>query len=226
MVGIYKFIDENDETYVGYSVNIEKRIDWHKSQRSVKDWEVIEECTEWELKAKEVKWIEYYDTYNNGLNKNKGGGGHTYLSEQQKRNISKGRLGIKTKTQKYNPIYQYNLDGEFIREWHNARQCSKELKINNGHLHTVLKTQGKKTMSGFRFTREKVDSLPPTTKNAGRKKIVIQYDKQGNMLNEYESAKHASRTLNLFHTGITNVCRGVSKTCGGFIFKYKSYSFS
>jgi len=212
MVGIYKFINENDETYVGYSGDIEARIKIHRNNHNIKDWVVIEECAEWELKAKEIEWIKHYDSYHNGLNSNKGGGGVM--------------LGSKTKTQKYNPIYQYNLDGEFIREWHNARKCSAELKINNGHLHTVLKTDGKKTMSGFRFIREKVDKLPPTTKNAGRKKIVIQYDKQGNMLNEYESAKHASRTLNLFHTGITNVCRGVKKTCGGFIFKYKDFAIS
>ena len=212
MVGIYKFINENDETYVGYSSDIETRINNHRQSHNIKDWVVIEECVEWELRTKEITWIKHYDSYHNGLNNNKGGGG-----------VPKG---TKQLTTKYNPIYQYNLDGDFIREWHNARKCSEELKINNGHLHTILKTGGRKTMSGFRFTREKVDKLPPTTKNAGRKKIVMQYDKQGNMLNEYESAKHASRTLNLFHTGITNVCRGVSKTCGGFIFKYKSYSFS
>ena len=212
MIGIYKFINENDETYVGYSGDIEARIKIHRNNHNIKDWVVIEECTEWELKAKEVEWIKHYDSYHHGLNSNKGGGG--------------APLGSIHKTTKYNPIYQYNLNGDFIREWHNARQCSKELEINNGHLHIILETQGRKTMSGFRFTREKVDSLLPTTKNAGRKKIVIQYDKQGNMLNEYESARHASRALNLFHSGITNVCRGNAKTSGGFIFKYKSYSFS
>lgn len=54
-------------------------------------------------------------------------------------------------------------------------------------------------------------------------KIVQQYDKEGNLLNEFESAREASRQLNLDCGSISKCCRGLGyyKSVGGFIFKYK-----
>ena len=36
----------------------------------------------------------------------------------------------------------------------------------------------------------------------------------------YDSTRQASRCLNLDHSAIAKVCRGVKKTCGGYHFKY------
>lgn len=37
-------------------------------------FELLEECSEAELDAKEKYWINFYDTCNNGLNANRGNG--------------------------------------------------------------------------------------------------------------------------------------------------------
>lgn len=57
-----------------------------------------------------------------------------------------------------------------------------------------------------------------TSSNA---KIVLQYDLYNNFIQEFPSTKEAARKLGLDSSTISKVCRGVNKTHGGFIFKYK-----
>ncbi len=49
MVGIYKFINNEDKVYIGYSKNIERRIKNHLKVYDIKDWVIVEECSEKEL---------------------------------------------------------------------------------------------------------------------------------------------------------------------------------
>lgn len=237
MTGIYKLTSPSGKVYVGKSYKIQTRIDRYRTghcKRQPKlynsinkygfenhEVDILEECSEGIINEREIYWIEKYDSVNTGLNCVYGGEGGR-CSEETKLKMSKSRIGLKCKTTKYNPIYQYDLDGNFIREWHNARQCAIELNTSNGYLHTVLKTNGKKTTKGYMFVREKVDKLPPNTKWNGKKKQVIQYDMEGNIINEYPSAKQAAKALNASVQNITAVCRGETKTCGGFIWKYKN----
>lgn len=52
-------------------------------------------------------------------------------------------------------------------------------------------------------------------------KVVLQYDLNNNFIQEFPSTKEAARQLKLDSSTISKVCRGVNKTHGGFIFKYK-----
>ena len=56
---------------------------------------------------------------------------------------------------------------------------------------------------------------------AKRIKPVLQFDKKGNFLNEFSSILEAATVLNIDNSGISKVCKGKAKTCGGFIWKYK-----
>lgn len=50
-------------------------------------------------------------------------------------------------------------------------------------------------------------------------KKVIQYDKQGNIINQYISTNQARKETNITH--IDDCCRGKRKTAGGFVWKYR-----
>ena len=92
MIGIYKITNKiNNQSYIGQSVDIEKRKKEHL--RNISDYnlnnsiyqalrkygqenfsfEVLEECNKEELNDKEVYWISFYDSYNNGYNMTPGG---------------------------------------------------------------------------------------------------------------------------------------------------------
>lgn len=52
-----------------------------------------------------------------------------------------------------------------------------------------------------------------------KKKSVLQYDKSGNFIKEWNSMKEAQDILGIH--GISNACLGRNKTAGGFIWKKK-----
>jgi hypothetical protein len=53
-----------------------------------------------------------------------------------------------------------------------------------------------------------------------RKMTILQYDINGNLIKEWESARKAMKELNITH--ITDCARGERKTAGDFIWKYKN----
>jgi hypothetical protein len=55
-----------------------------------------------------------------------------------------------------------------------------------------------------------------------KKKPILQFDKQGNFIKEWLSAKDAGNVLNLYSTNITACCLGKIKTVGKFIWKFKN----
>lgn len=90
MVGIYKITNLiNNKMYIGQSTNIQERWEEHKFYSSKEQtaiqqafkkygisnfsFEVIEECPKEKLDEREIYWIQFYDTYNNGYNLTKGG---------------------------------------------------------------------------------------------------------------------------------------------------------
>lgn len=90
MTGIYKITNLiTNKTYIGQSTNIEQRWEEHKFysnnehtalQAAFKKYgisnfsfEIIEECSKEQLDEREIYWIKFYDSYNNGYNLTKGG---------------------------------------------------------------------------------------------------------------------------------------------------------
>ena len=91
MIGIYKITNDiTGKVYIGQSLDIFRRWREHQSyslycELSPDDWhidlynnpqnysfKIIELCQEEELDFKEAYWINYYDSYRNGLNKKSG----------------------------------------------------------------------------------------------------------------------------------------------------------
>lgn len=65
----------------------------------------------------------------------------------------------------------------------------------------------------------KTNSRPkPNNFNSSLKKSVLQFDINGNLINEYSSYHEAKNKTGL---SLTEALRGKAKTAGGFIFKYK-----
>lgn len=52
-------------------------------------------------------------------------------------------------------------------------------------------------------------------------KTVLQYNKNGNFINEYPSVREAERITGIKHNNIYRVCKGIKKSTGGFVWKYK-----
>ena len=55
-----------------------------------------------------------------------------------------------------------------------------------------------------------------------RRKEIEQYSLDGVLLNEYDSLTAAAKSVNRSNKSLREAIQGKSKTCGGFIWKYKN----
>lgn len=58
-------------------------------------------------------------------------------------------------------------------------------------------------------------------KPSARRRIIIQYDLQGNYIKQWDYIKQASLEIGIDIGGIVRACNGKQKTAGGYVFKYK-----
>lgn len=122
MIGIYKITKkENGKSYIGQSNDIERRIKEHQYKTDLAielaihkygidafNYEVLEQCSLEELDAKEIYWIQYYNTFKGfGYNCNKGGG--------DSRGENNGRTNLT------------NEDVAYIRECYDLHKRRKEI---------------------------------------------------------------------------------------------------
>lgn len=152
-IGIYKITNLiNNKIYIGQSVNIERRIGAHFNyafSKGAKEyntpihnairlygkenfkWEILKECTEEELDDLEIYYIDLYNSTdrNIGYNLTTGGSG-----------------GHKTNCRH---VLQYDLDGNFIKEWDSIWEAAKELGFSKYSIAACC--YGQKSACGFQW---------------------------------------------------------------------------
>lgn len=195
--------------YIGKTLNFKSRKYEHlKKYGNRINISIIDEVED-EWKFWECYWIEQFKNWGFKLiNKNKGGGGPEYRDPKNLRVII-------NKLKK--PIQQFDKELNLIKEWSSikdAKQCI------GGNIDGCLK--GKiKTSKGFywKYPHQNLSIFNTSPKKGKR---VLQYDKDGNLINMYNSTQEAERIFNKNNKdNIAACCRGKQKTSYGYIWKYK-----
>lgn len=113
------------------------------------------------------------------------------------------------------PVVQYDLDGNFVREWDSPTTIAEELGYNKGNIASCCRGVAV-TANGY-IWRYKGENYVERLNH--KKRSVSQYDRQGNHVMTFESISTA--TLLGFNDGnIQNCCVGRSKSHRGFIWRY------
>ena len=131
-----------------------------------------------------------------------------YYSYEFNSNFTK----VRTETTRGKHIYQYSLNGEFVKEWNSCNQAEKELNLKRG-LSTAVKL--KRTFGGFQWSLEKLDKMD-SKEVRGQARKVGQYDLQGNLIKIFNTVTECTKEF----SGCRHVLQGRNKTSGGFTFKY------
>jgi hypothetical protein len=86
----------------------------------------------------------------------------------------------------------------------------------------VLKLENKTYLNKI-YKVEYYDKLPPEIlkEHIQWTGSIIQYDMNGNFINEFRSARSAGSTLNIPHGNIIQCLHDKRKSAGGFLWKYK-----
>lgn len=121
------------------------------------------------------------------------------------------------------PIIQYDLQGNFIKEWNCIIDVEREINISHKQICSNLKNK-QKTVHGFIFKYK--DDQPLNLKISPYQKdftwkSIVQYGLDGVEIKDFRSAVDAEIELGINHKAISQCLRGKSKTSGGFLWKYK-----
>lgn len=198
------------------SINIKRLIEGNKgSKRTPESKKAISEA---------LTGRERSEQHCNNISKAKKGAtspfkGKTFSAEvieQIKRN-RKGKGGMS--------INQYSLEGVFLKTWPTITSASESLGLHTGTINgCVLLKPSHKTCGGFiwRYSTFEGNVAPVihTQVYGHKKRPVVQYDKSGVVVNEYESIKEAARHISN-ETSIRDCCEGKYRSAGGFTWRYK-----
>jgi group I intron endonuclease len=146
-----------------------------------------------ELAAKEKKYILEYNSLNEGLNSDSGGGFN--------------------KT-----VYQYDiLTGELVDKHTNLTNAGAVIGLNKKDLSKVCLSVNK-ACKGFYWSYEFKEYFKPYKDK--RKKGVQQYSLDGKLIDKFISVSEASKFTGCNKTSIAKVCRGERIQCGGYNWCY------
>ena len=176
---------------------------------------LFEGLSEQEAINKEIELIQKYNTRNpkNGYNISEGGDIGTY-------GHLNNNLSIK--------VYQYSIDGCFIKEFPSMMEAERETGIDNSFICACCK--GRVAYSkDYRWSYMKVDKLPPVNKKEYlyehciklQEKEVFQYDLDGKFIKKYKSLTEASNLTGFNFKNISACCRGKRLSHKGYMWFYE-----
>ena len=143
-----------------------------------------------ELAKKEKEYVLKYNSKEEGYNSDSGG-------------------GIK-KT-----VYQYDVEGRYVDKYNCLQNAGNVVNASKQSISSACLSVNK-LYRGFYWSYD--DTFEPARDL--RRKEVIQFDLDDNILDVYESVAEASRSSGLSRTCIARVCRGERSSSGGFIWEY------
>lgn len=137
-------------------------------------------------------------------------------------NLDKARIALER------PVLQYDMQGIFIKEHPSAAKASQHVKTTGRGNITSCCLKLRHNAGGFiwRYNNENVVQSLPTSevhRDPINSKKVLQYDLQGNFIQEWESMTKASKNIPKLCPGtIKRCCLGEASKAGGYKWEYKN----
>ena len=138
---IYRAYLPSGMSYIGQTINLENRKNNHWSHRNDSEpfhvalrvhgkdafkWDILEKCDTSIANEREMYWIAYYDSFENGFNKDSGGRYSSCKSQTDESNIKRS-VSLKGRTKKSKTINLLSA----------AMQGNSNGKGNSGKQHSI-----------------------------------------------------------------------------------------
>lgn len=194
-----------------YTTNGRNKI-WHRIYKKNTNYHITQIVIESDnydfIKEKEIEFIKLYGKICDGTgilaNLSDGGEGASGCkwSEESKLKVKgktipqerKDRISKTVSEIQLVPIYQYTIDGNFIREWKGIAVAKKELKISGTGISACSNLKNK-TAGGFIWRKFKVDKIEGINPNWKLVKL-FKYDLNWNLIKVYDSIQEAAKIEN------------------------------
>ena len=264
-IGIYKITNKiNGKAYIGQSRKIEQRFHEHiyantsslihkaiiKYGQNNFTFEILEECSAEELNEKEIYWIKYYDTYENGYNLTLGGDtGYLYDPQaiyndylltnsiaQTAKNIGCHETTVRTILHSCYNINKSDLQEakaidkidpttlEVITTYKSINDAARAVNVHKSAIQLALKGETQSCANYYWKYHDENKDFSNYHITSWKKK-VIQYDLQGNQICVYDSIIEAAKTLKGDNPenkvpSICAVCTGKKISAYGYKWSY------
>jgi len=239
LTGIYK-IEINEHIYIGSaSKGFEKRWKLHlkdllgpNSHHSYKMQKYFDECQNINFSIIELcepeKCIEreqyYIDTLKPDMNISPTAGSSLGIkrTDETKEKCRQAKLGtklskesIEKRTAKLTKkVYQYDLNGVFIKEWNSIKEAGETLNISRGNISKC--SNGKMQYAGnFIWTKELIE-----VRSVKIGKSILQYTLENEFIKEWDGISQIEQETNFKRNNIYENLREAKTTAYGFIWKY------
>jgi len=120
------------------------------------------------------------------------------------------------------PILQYNLDGDFMKEWWGSTLIENQLGFKKALIHQCCTGKNNELQScGFQWRFKKSENFPlkiPKYYQPQSYRILC-YKKSGEFIKEYSSILEADKELHLNTGNISRVLSGEMSFAGNYVFK-------
>ena len=180
----------------GYAV---KKYGWANFKHEV----IAENLTSEEADKIEREYIERYQTTDpkKGYNLDEGGHGGRHLTEEHKRKIGKANSGSN------NGMYGHHYTEEERKHISDTSPWKGRKHTQESRAKMSIAKKGNKNMG--------------IGKNHHSAKAIIQYDREGNFINRFDTAVDAEKATGVLRSGICVCAKGRYKTAGGYIWRYE-----
>lgn len=178
---------------------------------------ILEKCiTIDELNNREVYWIDKLNSTDKVIGYNILDGGDTSPMEGNTHTIdSKVKMSDN----------HVDVSGENNPFFGKTHSDESRVKISENHADVSGENNAMFGVSRYGdenpfFGKTHSDSSIEKIREKSKKKIVLQYSKDGEFIKEWESSMEVYRKLNI---NCRNCCRGLTKSACGFVWKYKPF---
>lgn len=177
-----------------YFYNAIKKYGWENFTSEI----LADNLTREQANELEIEYIEKFNSQNPEIGYNISDGGNTNSVLRKK-------------------IYQYSLDGEYIREW---ESLSDAMRFYGQSISPATRMRS----AGYQWSYEKVDKMISNhNPNTGISKKVYQYSLDGDFIAEYSSISEAARVNNKPNgfKHISQCCNNERRSAMGFRWSFE-----
>lgn len=192
----------NNNSYLGSGKMFKKAINKYGKENFIKEILCYAKNKK-DLNELEIYYIDYYNAIKSDLfyNIGKGGTGGKILEDYSYQNTK---------------VYQFDIKGNFIREWNSIKEACDFLKGCSQNIVRACKTGGQSL--GYRWS---YSLIPIKAKTYLKSKPILQYSLEGEFIKEWTHLTLIRDELGLDVGQISGVLRNVRKTAKGYRWIYK-----
>ena len=161
-------------------------------RKTLQVFDTIEEALRLEAELVDQKFIERTDTYNITL----GGGMPPKLNKH---------------------IFQYDLEGNFIKEWNSIKNITDFYNVNKDRIRMVI--NDKRSFNNSYWSEIKYLQLDTKEYRPSSRGSIRQYTKEGKLLKSFKNTTEAAKELDIDRKKIINAIYGKYATSGFWFLK-------